>query len=288
MNEQAQFQRLVPAPRILLHRDRVQVNAEDRRRGILRYLTDRGDVRVLDLAIEFAVSEVTIRTDLAILERKALLLRVHGGAVQRSDLSRGYRFRDRLRRNARIKAWISQRAAGMVEDGDSIFVSSGSTAFGLVRRLRERTDLVIFTNGLETAMAAAEIPFAQVILVGGLLRSDRSSLVGQIALRSLGDNRVQKAFVSCSALSFESGLMDETLDEAEVKRFAVAAADQVIALVDSTKFASTAITSSVPLQAVDHLLVDDLIAREHIERLRASGITVTLCGDHYVKLVPAN
>lgn len=264
------------------------MSAETRRREIVRRVTDDGMVRVADLATEFAVSGVTVRTDLAILERQGLLLRVIGGAVQRSDPTRGTRFRDRLRRNARAKGWIAQRAASLVEDGDSLFIDASSTAFGMIRGLRDRTDLMIFTNGLEVASAAADLPSAQVILFGGQLRRGRSSLVGPIAARSLTDIRVRKAFVSCSALSFESGLMQEDIEEAELKRWAVEGADRVIALVDSTKLASTAVAGFAPLAGVSDVLVDELVPMEHVERLRRHGVAVTVCGEHHATLAPAD
>lgn len=243
-------------------------------------------MRVSGLAAEFAVSEVTVRTDLAILERQGGLLRVRGGAVQRSDPIRGSRFRDRARRNARSKGWIAQRAASLVEDGDSLFVDDSSTAFAMIAHLRERADLMIFTNGLDAGLAAAKIPGAQVILLGGHLRDGRSSLVGPMATRSLADIRVRKAFVSCAALSFESGLMDESFDEAEVKRIALGGADRVFALIDSTKFAGTAVTPFASIESISEVLVDEMIALEHVERIRRLGVPVTLCGAGHVTLAP--
>lgn len=257
-------------------------HASARRRDILRLLVDRGTLRVADLATHFGVSEPTIRTDLGILDRRGALVRVHGGAVPRQEPGQGARFTDRLRRNAPLKRWIAQRAAAMVDDGDSIFLDAATTTFGMVHGLQDRSDLTIFTNGLDVARAAADNPTSTVVLLGGILRPGRSSVVGQIGSAIVQDLRFHKAFVSCSAFSFESGLMEDNLEEAQLKLLVVKAADQVIALVDSSKLAGRALTSFASVDAINQLLIDEHAAPEHIARLREREVPVTICGDRHV------
>lgn len=264
------------------------MNATARRRAIAKSAADRGLVRVAELAAEFGVSGVTIRTDLSVLERQGSILRVFGGAVVRDPSPAATdRFQDRLRRNARIKRWIARRAAALVEDGDAVYLDAGTTAFGMIQELGSRSGLVVLTNGLEVARTAAENGRTQAILLGGAVRAGRHSLTGSLALRALSEIRIRKAFVSCSALSFESGLMEDDLEEAELKRAVVQAADEVVALVDSTKFARVGLAPFAPLGSLAHLVVDDQVAGEHVARLQAAGVAVSVCGEEYIHLAPA-
>ena len=226
------------------------------------------------------VSEVTIRSDLATLERGAALTRVYGGAVRRQDVGRWPDPHDRLGHSGRHKRWISRRASALVDDGERIFVDSSTTAFAMMAGLQERRGLTVVTNGIDVARAASENPYTRVELVGGVVRPGRASVVGRATEASVSGQRFDKAFVSCVAYAFEEGLLEESAEEAGVKRAATAAATDVIALVDSAKLASAAGAFSFAEPAsISQMLVDDAAMPEHIDGLLAAGIPVSVCGD---------
>jgi len=256
------------------------VSARERRQEITRFLLERGSVRVSDLAQQLGVSDVTIRSDLAALERQGSLQRIHGGAIRPADGGRQTPFQDRLGRNGRLKRWLGRRGAALVDDGERIFIDSSTTAFAVLSGLQERSGLTVVTNGIDAARSASENPRNRVMLIGGLLRPGRASLVGSGSEASLRSWGFDKAFVSCSGFNFEDGFLEEGHEEAAVKRAVVASANEVIALVDSTKLATAAgVEAFATLDDVDQVLVDELAPREHIDRLLAAGVPVAVCGD---------
>ena len=127
-----------------------------------------------------------------------------------------------------------------IDDGERVFIDSSTTAFAVLSGLQERSGLTVVTNGIDAARSASENPRNKVTLVGGLLRPGRAALVGPAAESVLRSWSFDKAFVSCSGFNFEDGFLEEGHEEAGVKRAAVASADQVIALVDSSKLATAA------------------------------------------------
>jgi ribose transport system substrate-binding protein len=255
-------------------------SARERRQEITKLLLERGSVRVSDLSHQLGVSDVTIRSDLAALERQGALQRIHGGAVRPVDGGRLTPFQDRLGRNGRLKRWIGRRAAALIDDGERIFIDSSTTAYALLSGLQERSGLTVVTNGLDAARSASENPRNRVTLVGGLLRPGRASLVGPAAESALRSWRFDKAFVSCSGFNVDDGFLEEGHEEASVKRAAVASADQVIAMLDSTKLATVAgVKAFATLSEVHQVLVDELAPQEHIDQLLGSGIQVGVCGD---------
>lgn len=256
------------------------MGARERRAEIMRLLLDQGSVRVSDLSRQLSVSDVTIRSDLAALERQSSLQRIHGGAIKRTDGGRRSPFQDRLGRNGRLKRWIGRRAAALVDDGERIFIDSSTTAFAVLAGLQERVGLTVVTNGIDAARLASENPSNRVMLVGGLLRPGQASLVGPASEAAVRSSRFDKAFVSCSGFTIEDGLREHGHEEAAVKRVAVGAADEVIALVDSSKLATAeGLAPFAGLSDVDHLLVDETAPIEHIDRLLDHGVPVTVCGD---------
>jgi ribose transport system substrate-binding protein len=243
-------------------------------------LLERGSVRVSDVAHQLGVSDVTIRSDLAALERQGALQRIHGGAVRPADGIRSTTFQDRLGRNGRLKRWIGRRGSALIDDGERIFVDSSTTSYAVLSGLQDRTGLTVVTNGLDAARSASENPRTRVTLVGGLLRPGRASLVGPVTETAIRSWRFDKAFVSCSGFNLEDGFLEEGHEEAAVKRAAVASAEEVIALLDSSKLATAnGVKSFASLDDIDQILVDELAPQEHVDLLLAAGVPVAVCGD---------
>lgn len=254
--------------------------AELRRREILRTLELEGSVWVAPLARLFGVSEVTVRSDLALLERQGRLSRVHGGGVRRGVA--GGRA-DQPARYSRPRRWIAERAAALVDDGDTILLDGSATALLIGQRLHDRRDLRVVTNSVTVARALGEAPGITVYLVGGLLRVGTTVTVSSAPAAPL---QVRRAFVSPDALSFEDGLMGDDPEAAETLRRLVAPVPELIALVDSTVIARIGAVPVATLAQVTRLLVDERIAGEHLARLRDEPVAVTVCGEHRSTYLP--
>ena len=123
----------------------------------------------------------------------------------------------------------------MINDGDSILLDASSTAYYLALNLKERSRLRVVTNGIEIARLLAQNTSNTVILIGGVVNPDGSSVTGLLSEQIIAELRIQKAFVSCSGFSVESGMTEVHLEEAQLKRKAIEFARQVFALVDSSK-----------------------------------------------------
>lgn len=253
--------------------------AELRRRQILRMLDLDGAVRVTSLARSFGVSEVTIRSDLATLDRQGRLTRVHGGGLKRGgDVAEG--FDHHLRRQDRPRRWIAERAAALVENGDTIFLDGSPTGLLIAQRLHDRRALTVVTNSTFVGRAAADGGGTTVVLLGGVLRAGASATIPDPDLAGGGRLQIGRAFVAPDAISFEDGLLLDNADIARSLRKVFDASAEVIALVDATAFARLGTAAVAGLDRVARLFVDEYVAPEHLARLRERRIPVTLCGEH--------
>jgi DeoR/GlpR family transcriptional regulator of sugar metabolism len=253
--------------------------AEERRTAIVRLVSEGGKVRVGQLANRFAVSAVTIRKDLDLLESHGQLVRTHGGAFvpQRPDPELAFDLRRRLQRQE--KAGIAAAAVELVGDGDSIAIDASTTALELARLLRARrgwSQLTVITNGLRLASELAGSSGISVLLAGGRVRWEAMSVVGQLGDGLFARVNVQTAFLGAAGFTLESGLSDATDEEAQIKRSMVSAARRVVALVDHTKWERTAVATFSKTSEIDDVITDVAAPAGMVEDLRQRGVRVIL------------
>jgi DeoR/GlpR family transcriptional regulator of sugar metabolism len=250
----------------------------ERRQSLLELLRKQPGLRVPEVALALDVSEGTVRNDLNALEADGLLMRVHGGAVlNEQPKSFNAAFNIRHQEHRAEKATIAKVAAELVTDGDSLLLDSSSTAFYFAMRLGERRRLRIVTNGIEVARLLAQNASNTVVLIGGMMNPDGSSVTGLLSESIIAELHIQKAFVSCSGFSVERGMTEVHFEEAQLKRKALESVRQVFALVDSSKMGVEDLTSFArPLQ-ITHLFTDAGLQEEWKARLSWANIPFTIC-----------
>lgn len=253
----------------------------ERRQNILRFLRDKPSVKVTELAKILDVSEGTIRNDLTALDEEQLVMRVRGGAVPREEVP-AWGVSPRADVRADSKQRIARWAAEMIDNGDSILLDASTTVMYMASFLRDRRNLTVITNGIETARRFAENTSNTVILIGGIMRPDGVSITGALSERWLNDFHVQRAFMSCSGFSLETGLTEIDIREAQIKSLMIRRAGQTIALVDSSKFGKVGITPFASTDQISHIFTDSDVSAETVERLRAASINLTVCEENTV------
>jgi DeoR/GlpR family transcriptional regulator of sugar metabolism len=254
-----------------------------RRQSLVELLCKQPGLRVPELAKALDVSEGTIRNDLNALESEARLKRVHGGAILNNrDQFQNNSFLRRFQQNAEAKLAIARKAAVLIKDGDSILLDASSTAYFLARTLSERHRLRVMTNGFEVARELAQNSSNTVILIGGVVNNDSSSVTGLLSEHIIAELHIEKAFVSCSGFSLERGMTEVHLAEAQLKRKAIESAQQVIALIDSTKFGKEDLTPFARPDQITHLITDHGLAPDWIAKLRDAGIDFLISDEEAV------
>jgi DeoR family transcriptional regulator of aga operon/DeoR family fructose operon transcriptional repressor len=255
------------------------VFARERQEHIARIVEEHGRARVADLAQQFHVSAVTIRKDLVVLESEDRLLRTHGGAIARDRSRPELSFDIRERLQADEKGRIGSAGAELVQDGESIVMDASTTALSVARHLKGRggwSQLTVITNGLRIASELAGHPGITVLMLGGRVRWEALSVVGQLGDGLFSRINVQKAFLGAAGFTLESGLSDATDEEAQIKRSMVTAAREVIAIVDSTKWERAAFATFCPTDQIDIVLTDERSPDAMVAGLRERRIDVRL------------
>jgi DeoR family transcriptional regulator of aga operon len=250
-----------------------------RRDRMLAMVRAREFARVADLAAAFGISDVTVRSDLHALQRDGRLRRVHGGAVALAAWPRTESsFEESLDTSAAEKAALGVAAAALVRDGESVLLDVGTTTTAIARALVMRedlTDLVVFTNGINIALALEPaIPRFTVVVTGGTLRPLQHSLVDPLADSVLSGITADTLFLGCGGVSAGAGVTNINLPEAAVKRRMIDRARRTIAVADGSKIGRAELAPVCPATAVDLLLTGASADTVALAELRDVGLAV--------------
>jgi len=248
----------------------------ERRKTILELIETQSSLSVVELSKVLGVSDMTVRRDLRMLSNSGLLERVHGGALSRRGRSYEPPYFIREKESGRHKALIGQKAATLIQQGDSVALDVGSTTLELARNMSGIANLSVLTSSLRVTNELVDSPNIRLILTGGMVRQQELSLIGYIAERTYQEFRVDKAFVGVGGIHVDAGLTEYNLEDAQVKKSLIANADQVIVLADSRKLGETCFAYIAPLSCVDILVTDADAHPDMLELFRKNGVEVII------------
>ena len=210
-----------------------KLKLDDRRQKILDILHQNGKVSVAAISRELGTTPVTIRSDLTVLEQEGHLIRVQGGAVL-PPRNKGVQT-SLIVSNVEEKKRIASTVAGMIRNGDTLFINSGTTTEYVASALEIRTNLNIVTNSLAVATILGEIPSFRVILVGGEINAQYGFTYGGDALSQLEKYKANWAILSIDGISTSCGITTRHAEEAMVDRTMIANASNTLIVADHTK-----------------------------------------------------
>lgn len=249
---------------------------DERRAQILRVVQEQGRAAVADLAEQFAVSPMTIRRDLELLERQGLIGRSHGGAIPPYLLATEIPYQTKLAARVEEKNRIGAAAAALIQPGETVILDSGSTTLAVAQHIQGISGLTAVTNDLMVAVELANRGVSMVC-TGGLLQASLYTLIGPPAENVLSTLRVDKAFLGADALDVEAGLTNRTLMEVAVKKAMIRAARQVIVVADASKLGAGVFAQVCPLQAIHTVVTNREAPADFVAAARQAGIDVILC-----------
>ncbi|WP_372444733.1 DeoR/GlpR family DNA-binding transcription regulator [Microbispora corallina] len=235
----------------------VSVLPAQRRQRIVEALALAGTVRTEDLAGALGVSPETVRRDLAILERRALLVRVHGGAVAApSAAGEEPSHLERSTAQAEAKAVIGALAARLPRPGQTVVIDVGTTAVHAARALPASFRGVVATCSLLVAAELAGRPGVEVLVSGGRVRQGDLAVSNAHTLAFFGDLRADVALLGSGGVDARAGLTDHHLDEVATRRVILATTARTYVLADTTKHGRVAAHRVCGLDGFSGLVAD--------------------------------
>ncbi len=252
-----------------------KVFQEERMRGIMKKLERENRVLIADLTKEFNTTSVTIRKDLDILESQGLLKRTHGGAILHKPLFHGLNLNEKEKLNADEKQRIADEAVKLISDGDVVILDSGSTTTQLARNMKNLKGITVITNAVNIALELSASD-CEIILTGGALQKNSSTLVGPFADDILRKVSADKLFHGVDGIDYETGLTTPDIIEANTSRVMMQRAGENILLVDSSKFGRRSLGVICQIKEINKIITTKKMDKAEIQKLNEMGVEVVI------------
>lgn len=252
--------------------------AEERQDALAALVERDRRVSVSEAAERFGVTTETVRRDLAVLEKRGLIRRVHGGAVPAEALTTLEPDVPRRRKVAEAeKARIGKAAVELLPGtSGSVIIDAGTTTGQLAASIPKDSHLTVITNDTGVVKKLGSHRDIELHVLGGRLRPTTRATVGPRTLAALADLKVDVAFMGTNGLSLHHGLSTPDPDEAAVKSAMIAAGRRVVVLADSGKLGVESMVSFGSLQRVDAIVTDSGIEPDLRTALEGLDIDVVI------------
>lgn len=247
-------------------------SGKQRKDYILEQIYRNGHVLVKDLAVEMSISEATVRRDLKTMSDAHELELIYGGATLKRHMD--FSFRSKNIRNAEAKRRVGELAVQLIQDGDQIFLDSGTTTFQMAGLLKGKRSLSVIANSIRLAEELSGIPDVNIIMLGGQYRADRMDTVGPLAMEAMEQLRGYRAFIGADGVSMDFGLAASDIESSHLYRLVVRHARETILVLDHTKFEAPSLYKIVDWESVDKVVTDQDPTPEWREFLKEKKVSL--------------
>lgn len=250
-----------------------------RRERIQDYLAVHQIVRTADLMDLLETSEATVRRDLEWLEQKGILERTHGGAILNQRVIFEQEYQQRAQHFPEEKKRIGELAASLIEDGDIVFINSGTTATQVLQHIRRDLRITVFTNNVNAALELGD-PGFHYYLTGGEFQSRSNSLAGRFALDNLNLVFANKVILGVDGISLKHGCTVPTNPEAEVVRKMIEQTKgQIIVVADHSKWGAVSNFPIATVDEVDKFVTDEGFSKSAMQELAEHSVETLIASN---------
>ncbi|GGG20807.1 DeoR/GlpR family DNA-binding transcription regulator [Paenibacillus abyssi] len=234
-----------------------------RREQLMMLLKQQGRITIQEIVDRFGCSEATARRDLEAMERTEPIIRTIGGAMYGGGMSavRDVTFAEKTGISYLEKERIALKAASLIEEGDVIGLSGGTTNYLLAKLIRDRKGITVVTNAVNIAMELAGSDI-QVLVTGGIMRHNSFELCGPLAEGMVGNLHIGKMFIGVDGVSADSGITTYSEQEAQIAKALISRSRASYAVFDHTKVGKTSLFSIAALEQLQAFITDEPLPDE--------------------------
>ncbi|MER2030975.1 MAG: DeoR/GlpR family DNA-binding transcription regulator [Solibacillus sp.] len=240
----------------------------ERQQKIVKMVRTQKVVKHSELTEALQISMETLRRDIQVLVQQGLVEKFYGGIKEIEQSVTETLIEQRMVSQLNEKVAIAKECAEMIEEGDCIFLDSGSSTYQIAKFLCHMKNITVITNSLPIAMELLSTS-VEVIIMGGKVRHSERSIIAYDFLLQYDQLNISKAFICTSGISLKNGLSDFSFEEAIMRRKIVQIAQSIYVVADYTKFERDVTVKICPLSNVDYLITDahlnDDIFKQYIE-----------------------
>lgn len=226
-----------------------------RQNKIIEMVLNKDVVTIPEFVEKFNISVETIRRDLNILEKMGKIEKVYGGAKFKDNLLSEPAMDKRMISNLLEKEAIGKKCADLINDGDCIFIDSGSTTFHIAKYLSNKKKLTIITNSIPVINELLNKDF-EIIIIGGKIRHEEHSIVTFDYIFNFSQLNIHKSFICAGGISLKNGISDYDMQEAVTRKAIIERSSKIYIAADSSKFMKNAPINIIPISQVNAIISD--------------------------------
>lgn len=230
-----------------------------------QYIFEKKEVTMYELVKHFNVSMNTIRSDIRTLEKKKVVEKIYGGVKSTSNTN-FTAFDIRRTKNLEQKMKIAHYASRLIEQGDVVFVDSGTTLMYILDEVADNLEFTVITHNYSVISAAINKPKITLISLPGTFERKTRSYFDTTTSEILKKYNISKSFLAATTVSSSGNLCNTSYVESDIKRVGLEIAAKSYLLVDSSKFGKSALMTYGSLKDCDCVITDEGVP-DYIEHM---------------------
>jgi len=245
-----------------------------RREAALQLLKQQGRITVQEMVERFGCSEATARRDLEQMENDYPIIRTIGGAMyDEMHAMRDLPFAEKQSLSILEKEKIAGLAASLIQEGDVIGLSGGTTSLFIAKLLKQRKAITVVTNAVNIAMELAG-SHIQVVVTGGIMRHNSFELCGPLGEGMISGLHIGKMFIGIDGISAGGGITTYSEQEAQIAKALIKRSQETYVIFDHTKMERTSLFSIAPLSELNGVITDRPLTPALAEQMSMYGIAI--------------
>lgn len=247
----------------------------ERQKKIIEILMFKKVQKLPELAEELNISIDTLRRDIKLLDKQGKIKKIYGGIKLVESEFAESPMDARMVGHLEEKKMIAQKCSEYINDGDCIYLDSGSTTYQIAKYIKNKKNLTVITNSIpvvnELMNSAVEL-----IIIGGKVRLNEQSVIAYDYLFNFSELNILKAFICASGITLEKGISDYNLEEAQTRKKIIDLSKEVYVAADHTKFGKDVTIGIASLDKIGYIITDRNIDRSFQQKFKTKRTSLII------------
>ncbi|MFI8494002.1 DeoR/GlpR family DNA-binding transcription regulator [Peribacillus butanolivorans] len=247
----------------------------ERQKKIIELLTIKKVMKIAELTEELKVSIETLRRDLNFLTKQGKIEKIYGGVKLVKSQFGESTIDERMFSQLKEKEMIAQKCSEYINDGDCIYIDSGSTTYQIAKYIKQKKKLTVITSSIPVVNELINSDI-ELLIIGGKVRQNEQSIVAFDYLFNFSELNISKAFICASGITIEKGISDYNLDEANTRKKIIELSKEVYVAADSTKFGKDVTIGIASLENIDYIITDHHLHNDFINTYKETNTNLII------------
>lgn len=247
----------------------------ERQKKIIELLMIKKVLKISELTEELGVSVDTLRRDLNLLTKQGKIEKIYGGVKIVESMFGESNIDERMISHLTEKEMIAQKCSHFINDGDCIYIDSGSTTYQIAKYIKNKKNLTVVTNSIPVVNELLNSD-VELVIIGGKVRKNEKSVVTYEYLFNFSELNIVKAFICASGITIEKGISDYNLEEAITRKKIIELSKEIFVAADSTKFGKDVTIGIATLDKIDYLITDHHLKSSFINQFKKTDTNLII------------